>query len=138
MPTYKAPVDDVLFIANDVLQLFVLDPPAGTYSMVRHHALMLAAATAWLGRDAKHAWGALHASAGMRYVRAQVRPLWDAIEAADILRGQRCFVRQPHFYCPPRPCASHQFAPSSPDSALAIAGDTDAQILALQIHARLN
>src|SRR4051812_48810220 len=28
-------------IANDVLQLYVPDPPAGTYSMVRHHALML-------------------------------------------------------------------------------------------------
>ena len=32
-------------IANDVLQLYVPDPPARTYSMVRHHALMLVAAT---------------------------------------------------------------------------------------------
>ena len=70
-------------IANDVMQLFVTDPPPGTYSMVRHHALMLAAATAWLGPAASHAWRAAHAAAGAAFVRSCDRPLPEAIEAAE-------------------------------------------------------
>jgi hypothetical protein len=70
-------------IANDVLQLFVADPPPGTYSMVRHHALMLAAATAWLGPAAISAWHAAHMVAGGAFVRSCDRPLQDSIEAAE-------------------------------------------------------
>jgi len=70
-------------IANDVLQLFVTDPPPGTYSMVRHHALMLAAATAWLGTAAISAWHAVHVAAGAAFVRSCDRPLHEAIEAAE-------------------------------------------------------
>lgn len=70
-------------IANDVLQLFVADPPAGTYSMVRHHALMLVAATAWLGPAAISAWHAAHVAAGAAFVRSCDRPLHEAIEAAE-------------------------------------------------------
>ena len=70
-------------IANDVLQLFVADPPPGTYSMVRHHALMLAAATAWLGPAAISAWHAAHVAAGAAFVRSCDRPLHEAIEAAE-------------------------------------------------------
>src|SRR5438094_10277001 len=70
-------------MATDVLQLFVADPPPGTYSMVRHHALMLAAATAWLGPAAISAWHAAHVAAGAVFVRSCDRPLHDAIEAAE-------------------------------------------------------
>jgi hypothetical protein len=71
-------------IANDVLQLFVVDPPAGTYSMVRHHALMLAAATSWLGPEAIRDWAAVHSSAGETFLRRHDdRPLWVAIDAAE-------------------------------------------------------
>ncbi len=70
-------------IANDVLQLFVADPPAGTYSMVRHHALMLVAATAWLGPAAISAWHAAHVAGGAAFVRSCDRPLHEAIEAAE-------------------------------------------------------
>ena len=71
-------------IGNDVVQLFVADPPAGQYSMVRHHALLLAAATAWLGPAARRAWGAAHESAAEAFVgRLGGRPLWAAIEAAE-------------------------------------------------------
>src|SRR6266508_4278133 len=70
-------------IANDVLQLFVADPPPGTYSMVRHHALILAAATAWLGPAATSAWHAAHVAAGATFARSCDRPLLDAIEAAE-------------------------------------------------------
>ncbi len=70
-------------IANDVLQLFVSDPPPGTYSMVRHHALMLAAATAWLGAAAISAWHAAHIAAAAAFVRSCDRPLHEAIEAAE-------------------------------------------------------
>jgi hypothetical protein len=70
-------------VANDVLQLFVADPPPGTYSMVRHHALMLAAATAWLGAGAISAWRAAHAAAGAAFARSCDRPVHEAIEAAE-------------------------------------------------------
>ena len=72
-----------LGIANDVLQLFVSDPPPGTYSMVRHHALMLAAATAWLGPAAMSDWRATHVAAGTAFLRSCDRPLYEAIEAAE-------------------------------------------------------
>jgi hypothetical protein len=70
-------------LANDVLQLFVADPPPGTYSMVRHHALMLATATAWLGPAAISAWHAAHVAAGAAFVRSCDRPLHEAVEAAE-------------------------------------------------------
>ena len=70
-------------IANDVLQLFVVDPPPGSYSMVRHHALMLAAATTWLGATAFGAWRVAHAAAGAAFVRSCDRPLPEAIDAAE-------------------------------------------------------
>jgi hypothetical protein len=71
-------------IANDVMQLFVPDPPEGAYSMVRHHALMLAAATAWLGPDAIRAWGMLHKAAGANFIaRYADQRLWTSIEAAE-------------------------------------------------------
>ena len=70
-------------IANDVLQLFVVDPPPGTYSMVRHHALMLAAATAWLGAAPMRTWQAAHIAAGAAFVRSCDRPLHAAIQVAE-------------------------------------------------------
>jgi len=70
-------------IANDVLQLFVVDPPPGTYSMVRHHALMLAAATAWLGPAAIRSWRAAHRAAGAAFAQSCDRPLHEALEAAE-------------------------------------------------------
>ncbi len=71
-------------IANDVLQLFVPDPPAGTYSMVRHHALMLVAAMSWLGRDRANRWRAAHSLAARAFLRrSSGRPLWDAVESAE-------------------------------------------------------
>lgn len=70
-------------IANDVLQLFVTDPPPGTYSMVRHHALMLAAATAWLGPTACRTWQIAHRTASTAFVRSSDRPLHEAIEIAE-------------------------------------------------------
>jgi hypothetical protein len=76
-------------IANDVLQKYVPDPPAGTYSMVRHHALMLGAATLWLGPAAAARWQAAHSSAARVFLRdIQVSAignvgLWDAVSAAE-------------------------------------------------------
>ena len=55
-------------IANDVLQLYVPDPPAGTYSMVRHHALMLAAATLWLGPERTRLWRQAHTLAARGFL----------------------------------------------------------------------
>ena len=86
-------------IANDVLQVFVPDPPEGTYSMVRHHALMLAAATIWLGAAAAGRWRRAHASAAHSFLlRHGAEPLWGAIDAAErglgaLLADPRC--RQP-------------------------------------------
>jgi hypothetical protein len=82
-------------VANDVVQMFVPDPPTEDYSMVRHHALMLAAATTWRGSDAVAAWRIAHASAARRFLkRHATEPLWDAVgcaEAAlaDLLRDER-------------------------------------------------
>lgn len=71
-------------IANDVLQKFVPDPPEGTYSMVRHHALMLVAATIWLGRERARHWQAAHDAAARAFL-AQVGggSLWGAVESAE-------------------------------------------------------
>ena len=86
-------------IANDVLQLFVADPPNGSYSMVRHHALMLAAATLWLGSESVGHSRRAHASAARTFVhRHGVDGLWSAIDAAErgldwLLSDTRC--RQP-------------------------------------------
>jgi hypothetical protein len=71
-------------IANDVLQMYVVDPPAGTYSMVRHHALMLAAATSWLGPESTQRWRLAHRWAAISFLkRTAGRQLWDAIDAAE-------------------------------------------------------
>lgn len=70
-------------IANDVLQLFVPDPPEGTYSMVRHHALMLAAATIWLGPDATSRWLAAHKLAARSFLRPG-QDLWSAVESVEL------------------------------------------------------
>lgn len=43
-------------LANDVLQPFVPAPPAGTYRMYRHHALMLYCATTWLPPVSRDGW----------------------------------------------------------------------------------
>jgi hypothetical protein len=78
-------------IANDVLQLFVPDPPAGTYSMVRHHALMLAAATLWLGSDRVSRWRAAYEMAARTFLtRSGGRPLWEAVESAE--QGLTCLL----------------------------------------------
>ena len=69
-------------IANDVLQLYVPDPPEGTYSMVRHHGLMLAAATVWLGPDATRRWLNAHALAASRFIRSD-GDLWPSIQSAE-------------------------------------------------------
>lgn len=90
-PAVSSDVDDLLHsgqrvwigIANDVLQLFVPDPPPGTYSMVRHHALMLVAATVWLGPDSTRRWQAAHAIAARYFVRMASGDLWRSIEAAE-------------------------------------------------------
>jgi hypothetical protein len=86
-------------IANDVLQLFVIDPPAGRYSMVRHHALMLAAATLWLGPSAARNWQLAHERAARGFLeRCAIDGLWTAVDAAErgldgLLANTRC--RQP-------------------------------------------
>ena len=71
-------------IANDVLQMYVVDPPPGTYSMVRHHGLMLAAATSWLGPGRMQRWRAAHQLAAISFLRRVAgRPLWQAIDEAE-------------------------------------------------------
>lgn len=88
-------------IANDVLQMYVTDPPPGTYSMVRHHALMLAAATLWLGPERAERWRGAHATAARSFIRAlHGRPPWEAIEAAE--RGLSALLRDPRARQPAR------------------------------------
>jgi hypothetical protein len=71
-------------IANDVLQLFVPDPPTGSYSMVRHHALMLVAATLWLGTESTRQWQAAHARAAQLFLRdLREGDLWFAIDRLE-------------------------------------------------------
>jgi hypothetical protein len=83
-------------VANDVLQMFVVDPPEGSYSMVRHHALMLAAATTWLGPQATRAWAIAHAAAAREFLRIHAdEPLWSAVGDAErglerVLTDPRC------------------------------------------------
>jgi hypothetical protein len=79
-------------IANDVLQMFVTDPPPGSYSMVRHHALMLAAATLWLGPEAVSRWRRAHDSAARAFV---LRHGLTGVESAErgldaLLSDKRC------------------------------------------------
>ena len=81
-------------IANDVLQMFVPDPPPGTYSMVRHHALMLGAATLWLGPDRAGPWERAHGLAARAFLRRlDGRALWDAVGAAE--RGLATLLADP-------------------------------------------
>jgi hypothetical protein len=71
-------------IANDVMQLYVPDPPAETYSMVRHHALMLACATLWLGTERARLWHQAHTYAARAFLRGlDGRPLWQAVAQAE-------------------------------------------------------
>ncbi len=74
-------------LANDVLQPFVPDPPAGGYRMYRHHALMLFCATTWLPPSARDGWFALYDWGGRAAVtRHALRDLADPIpwmDAAD-------------------------------------------------------
>ncbi|MGE3269939.1 MAG: hypothetical protein AB7P40_14400 [Chloroflexota bacterium] len=71
-------------IANDVLQMFVPNPPAGTYSMVRHHALMLGAATLWLGPERARLWQQAHGQAARGFLASLGdTPLWDAVAVAE-------------------------------------------------------
>ncbi|MEU8251392.1 hypothetical protein [Nonomuraea sp. NPDC048916] len=46
-------------VTNDVLQV-QLDPGLETYSMIRHHALMLFESTLWLDGASRAAWGELY------------------------------------------------------------------------------
>lgn len=81
-------------IANDVLQKFVPDPPAGTYSMVRHHALMLGAATIWLGPDRMRLWQRAHTVAARGFLRRlEDGSLWGAVESAE--RGLATLLADP-------------------------------------------
>ena len=81
-------------IANDVLQLYVPDPPDGTYSMVRHHALMLVAATLWLGHDRARRWLGAHSTVARAFLgRLHGRELWAAVETAE--RGLRTLLADP-------------------------------------------
>jgi hypothetical protein len=81
-------------IANDVLQMYVPDPPAGTYSMVRHHALMLGAATLWLGPDLARQWQRAHALAARAFLRRLGGgSLWGAVASAE--RGLATLLADP-------------------------------------------
>ena len=81
-------------IANDVLQLYVPNPPDGTYSMVRHHALMLVAATLWLGADRARRWLDAHSLVARAFLaRLGGRSLWAAIESAET--GLRTLLADP-------------------------------------------
>jgi hypothetical protein len=87
-------------IANDVLQLYVQDPPPGTYSMVRHHGLMLAAATTWLGPARTRAWRNAHTCAAASFLRrTDGQPLWQAIGSAE--RGLDGLLGAPDAHMPP-------------------------------------
>ncbi|MCC7370680.1 MAG: hypothetical protein IT306_19830 [Chloroflexi bacterium] len=81
-------------IANDVLQLYVPNPPDGTYSMVRHHALMLVAATLWLGPDRARLWLDAHSLVARAFLgRLGGRSLWAGVEAAE--RGLAALLTDP-------------------------------------------
>jgi hypothetical protein len=81
-------------IANDVLQLFVPDPPPGQYSMVRHHALMLVAATLWLGPESTRRWQEAHALAARAFMRGLTCDLWSALARAE--DGLNALLEDPH------------------------------------------
>lgn len=81
-------------IANDVLQMFVPNPPEGTYSMVRHHALMLGAATLWLGPERARLWQQVHTVAARAFLRRLSGvSLWDGVSAAE--RGLTMLLADP-------------------------------------------
>jgi hypothetical protein len=86
-------------IANDVLQKYVPDPPAGTYSMVRHHALMLGAAAIWLGPERRRLWQRAHTVAARAFLRGldgqglDAGSLWAGVEAAE--RGLSALLADP-------------------------------------------
>jgi hypothetical protein len=81
-------------IANDVLQMYVPNPPDGTYSMVRHHALMLVAAILWLGDERARLWQDAHGAVARAFLsRLDGRDLWDAVESAE--RGLATLLADP-------------------------------------------
>lgn len=101
-------------IANDVLQLYVPDPPAGTYSMVRHHALMLVAATLWLGPERARLWLDAHSSIARAFLgRLGGRDLWVAVESAE--RGIATLLADPRARLPAD--AAVAWLDSDPDAA---------------------
>jgi hypothetical protein len=60
-------------ITNDVLQVRAPGPP-GAYSMIRHHALMLLAATWWLPEPAKARWLTLYDDIATAMMEAEAVP----------------------------------------------------------------
>lgn len=81
-------------VANDTMQLFVPDPPAEDYSMVRHHALMLVAATLWLGPDRAKEWLYAHDLAARDFLsRTTPERLWASVDGAE--RGIRSLMQDP-------------------------------------------
>lgn len=108
-PDATADVDDLLTsgqriwigVANDVLQLCVPDPPPGTYSMVRHHALMHAAATLWLGPELTSRWRRVHTYAALAFLRGLgTTPLWEGIDRAE--RQMAWLLEQPRAHADAR------------------------------------
>jgi hypothetical protein len=84
-------------IANDVLQLFVTDPPPGRYSLVRHHALMLVAATLWLGPESAGRWQEAHTLAARAFLRGlKGQGLWPAVERAE--QGLNALLEDPRAF----------------------------------------
>jgi hypothetical protein len=101
-------------IANDVLQLYVPDPPAGTYSMVRHHALMLVAATLWLGPERARLWLDAHSTVARAFLgRLGGRDLWAAVESAE--RGIATLLADPRARLPADEAVA--WLDSDPDAA---------------------
>jgi hypothetical protein len=101
-------------IANDVLQLYVPNPPDGTYSMVRHHALMLVAATLWLGQERARLWLDAHSAVARAFLgRIGGRGLWTAIESAE--RGLTALLADPRARLPATEVVA--WLDSDPDAA---------------------
>ncbi|MGE3272168.1 MAG: hypothetical protein AB7P40_25685 [Chloroflexota bacterium] len=86
-------------IANDVLQLYVPNPPEGTYSMVRHHSLMLVAAIYWLGEERARLWQTAHSAVARAYLSSVAdRGLWEAVGQAE--EGLRSLLADPRSRLP--------------------------------------
>lgn len=90
-------------VTNDLWQPFVRGPAApAVYSMIRHHALMLAGAWSWLGPEERALWSDVLQASVLR-----ARELWskhaslDALcdeldqQAAALWRSERPVIQQP-------------------------------------------